>query len=97
MYAEKKKGKRAITSLPTEAWDDLHMKQHGEGGARGGRGRRTTLVKLLEIKIRKQATEEAVAEPGTVIPQPKLCQRGEGFSVPSFLYSILLLPFSHLL
>lgn len=80
---EKKEGKRAITSLPTQAWDDLHMKQHGEGLWEGGR-RRTTLVKLLEIKIRKQATEETAAEPGTVIPQhgPMLCQRGEGFSVP---------------
>lgn len=69
------------------------------GRGKGRKRKKDHIGLTLGDKIRKQATEEAVAEPGTVIPQhgPKLCQRGEGFSVLSLLYSILLLPLSHLL
>lgn len=96
-------GERAIKSLPKQPGMTHTTEFIQEGGRERGKQReREAGVELtLKDNIWKQAREEAVVEPHTLIPQhgPKTCQRGEkDINSPlSFYISASLLLFHSLL
>lgn len=89
-------GERAIKSLPEQP-GMTHTTEFIWEGGREAEGEREAGVELtLKDNIWKQAKEEAVVEPHTLIPQhgPKPCQRGERDTKSPLSHSTSLPPLS---